>query len=196
MDFKDSKTMHCLMNSFAGESQARNRYTYFASIARKAGYEQIAWIFEDTAYNEKEHAKIFFKHLVNYLGEAPPTVVEVQANFPVVLGDTLANLKASVAGENEEWTQLYPEAAKIADEEGFPEVAESFRQIAAVEKEHENRYEALVSNISGGSVFKKETTVKWRCRKCGRVIESDSAPKTCPACKHPQAYFEVCAENY
>ena len=196
MDFKNSKTMHNLMNSFAGESQARNRYTYFAGIARKAGYQQIAAIFEDTANNEKEHAKVFYKHLVKYLGEDPPTIVEVQANFPVVLGDTLANLKASVAGENEEWTQLYPEAAKIADEEGFPDVAESFRQIAEAEKEHENRYEAFVSNISGGQVFKKDAPVKWRCRNCGRVIEGNSAPETCPACLHPQAHFEVCAENY
>lgn len=195
MDFKNSKTMHNLMNSFAGESQARNRYTYFAGIARKAGYEQIAATFEDTANNEKEHAKVFFKHLVSFLGEEP-TIVDVVAKFPVVLGDTLVNLKASVAGENEEWTLLYPEAAKIADEEGFPKVAESFRQIAEAEKEHENRYEALVSNISGGTVFKKTTPVKWRCRNCGRVIEGSSAPETCPACQHPQAHFEVCAENY
>lgn len=195
MDFKNSKTMHNLMNSFAGESQARNRYTYFAGIARKAGYEQIAWIFDETADNEKVHAKIFFKHLVKYLGEEP-TIVDVQARYPVVLGDTLVNLKSAVAGENEEWTLLYPNGAKIADEEGFSEVAESFRQIAQVEKEHEQRYEALVSNISGGTVFKKSAPVKWRCRKCGRVIENDSAPKICPTCKHPQAYFEVCAENY
>jgi rubrerythrin len=195
MDFKKSKTMHNLMNSFAGESQARNRYTYFAGVARKAGYEQIAWIFEDTANNEKEHAKVFFKHLVNYLGEEP-TIVDVQAKFPVVLGNTLVNLKASVAGENEEWTELYPQAAKIADEEGFPEVAESFRQIAEAEKEHEKRYEAFVNNINGGTIFKKPAKIKWRCRNCGRVIESDAAPETCPACKHPQAYFEVCAENY
>ena len=195
MDFKNSKTMHNLMNSFAGESQARNRYTYFAGVARKAGYQQIAAIFEDTANNEKEHAKVFFKHLVSYLGE-DPTIVEVQANFPVVLGDTLVNLKSAVAGENEEWTLLYPNAAKIADEEGFPEVAESFRQIAEAEKEHENRYEAFVSNINGGTVFKKSAPVKWRCRNCGRVVEGDSAPETCPACNHSQAHFEVCAENY
>jgi len=195
MDFKNSKTMHNLMNSFAGESQARNRYTYFTGIARKAGYEQIAAIFDDTADNEKVHAKIFFKHLVKYLGEEP-TIVDVQAKFPVVLGDTLVNLKSAVAGENEEWTLLYPNAAKIADEEGFPEVAESFRQIAEAEKEHENRYEAFVSNINGGTVFKKSAPVKWRCRNCGRIIESDSAPDICPACQHAQAHFEVCAENY
>jgi len=195
MDFKNSKTMHNLMNSFAGESQARNRYTYFAGIARKAGYQQLAGIFEDTANNEKEHAKVFFKHLVNYLGEEP-TIVDVVAKFPVVLGNTLVNLKASVAGENEEWTLLYPEGAKIADEEGFPEVAESFRQIAEAEKEHENRFEAFVSNINGDTVFKKKEKAKWRCRNCGRVIEGDSAPQTCPACQHPQAHFEVCAENY
>lgn len=195
MEFKNSRTMHNLMNSFAGESQARNRYNYFAGVARKAGYEQIAAIFEDTANNEKEHAKVFFKHLVSYLGEEP-TIVDVQAKYPVVLGDTLVNLKASVAGENEEWTLLYPNAAKIADEEGFPEVAESFRQIAEAEKEHEKRYEAFVSNISGGTVFKKSAPVKWRCRNCGRVIEADVAPEICPTCNHPQGHFEVCAENY
>lgn len=195
MDFKNSKTMHNLMNSFAGESQARNRYTYFAGVARKAGYQQLAWIFEDTANNEKEHAKVFLKHLIHYLGEEP-TIVDVQAKYPVVLGDTLVNLKSAVAGENEEWTQLYPEAAGIAEEEGFPEVAESFRQVAEAEKEHEKRYEAFVSSISGGTVFKKPAPVKWRCRNCGRVIEDGSAPQTCPTCKHGQEYFEVMAENY
>jgi rubrerythrin len=195
MDFKNSKTMHNLMNSFAGESQARNRYTYFAGIARKAGYQQIAAIFEDTANNETAHAKIFFKHLVSYLGEEP-TIVDVMAKFPVVLGDTLVNLKSAVDGEHEEWTLLYAQGATIADEEGFPEVAESFRQIANVEKEHENRYQAFVNNINNDTVFKKTAPVKWRCRKCGRVIESDTAPQKCPTCQHPQAYFEVCAENY
>jgi rubrerythrin len=193
MDFKKSRTMQNLMNSFAGESQARNRYTFFASIAKKAGYEQIAAIFQDTADNEKEHAKIFYKHLVRYLGEA---VLSVNAAFPVILGDTVANLKSSIAGENEEWTKLYPDGAKIAEDEGFPEIAESFRQIAHAEKEHERRYAALRTSIEGGRFFKKEQTVKWRCRNCGRVVESAAAPDKCPTCDHPQAYFELMAENY
>ncbi len=193
MEFDKSKTRQNLMNSFAGESQARNRYTYFAGVARKSGFQQIAWIFEDTANNEKEHAKVFYRHLVKYLGEA---VVEVQASYPVILNDTLAHLKSSIAGENEEWTRLYPEAAKTANEEGFPEIAESFCQIAEAEKEHEKRYQALNDNIENGKVFKKETVVKWRCRNCGRVIESASAPEKCPACDHPVEHFELLAENY
>jgi len=193
MDFKKSKTMQNLMNSFAGESQARNRYTFFASIAKKAGYEQIAAIFQDTADNEKEHAKLFYKHLVRYLGEAEITV---NATYPVILGDTAANLKSAIAGENEEWTKLYPDGAKIADEEGFPEIAETFRQIAFAEQEHEKRYAALKHNIDTGTVFKRSGTVKWRCRNCGRVVESAAAPDKCPTCDHPQAYFELMAQNY
>jgi len=193
MDFKKSKTMQNLMNSFAGESQARNRYTFFASIAKKAGYEQIAAIFQDTADNEKEHAKLFYKHLVRYLGEAEITV---NASYPVILGDTAANLKSSIAGENEEWTKLYPDGAKTADEEGFPEIAETFRQVAMAEQEHEKRYAALKNNIDAGTVFKKAGAVKWRCRNCGRVVESAAAPDKCPTCDHPQAYFELMAQNY
>lgn len=193
MDFKKSKTMQNLMNSFAGESQARNRYTFFSSTARKAGYQQISAIFQDTADNEKEHAKVFYKHLAKYLGE---DAVSVNATYPVILGDTLAHLKSSIAGENEEWTKLYPEGAKIADEEGFPEIAYSFRQVAEAEKEHEKRYQALKDNIENGKVFKKDTPIKWRCRNCGRVIEDAVAPEKCPTCDHDQAYFEVMAENY
>jgi len=193
MAFKGSKTMQNLMNSFAGESQARNRYTFFSSVARKAGFQQIAEIFEDTANNEKEHAKLFYKHLAKNLGEA---VVDVNATYPVILGDTLAHLKSSIAGENEEWTKLYPDAAKTADEEGFPEIAETFRQVAEAEKDHEKRYQALKDNVENGKVFKKDTTVKWRCRNCGRVVEGTEAPDKCPTCDHDQAYFEVMAENY
>ncbi len=196
MDFKSSKTMQNLMNSFAGESQARNRYTFFASIARKAGYQQIAALFQDTADNEKEHAKVYYKHLVKHLGESDPVMINVDAPYPAILGDTVANLKSAIAGENEEWTVLYPEAAKIADEEGFPEIAESFRQVAEAEKEHEKRYQALKDNIEKGEVFKKSGTVKWRCRNCGRVIETAAAPDKCPTCDHPQDYFELIAENY
>lgn len=193
MDFRGSKTMQNLMNSFVGESQARNRYTFFASVAKKAGYEQIAAIFEDTALNEKEHAKIYYKHLVKHLGEA---VANVNATYPVVLGDTITHLKSSIAGENEEWTKLYPEGAKIADEEGFPEVAVSFRQIAEAEKEHEKRYAALEKNIENGTVFKKDKAVRWRCRNCGRVIEAAEAPEKCPTCQHSVSHFEMMAENY
>jgi rubrerythrin len=195
MNFKESKTMQNLMNSFAGESQARNRYTYFAGTARKAGFLQIAAIFEDTANNEKEHAKIFYKHLVSYLGEHE-AMVQVNAEYPVVLGDTGKNLASAIAGENEEWTKLYPQGARDADEEGFPEVAESFRQIAEAEKEHEKRYQALKNNVDQGKVFKKDSSVTWRCRNCGRVMEGTEAPETCPTCKHPRDYFELIAENY
>jgi rubrerythrin len=193
MEFKNSRTMQNLMNSFAGESQARNRYTYFAGVAKKAGYEQIAAIFLDTADNEKEHAKVFYKHLAKHMGEG---AVTVNGTYPVVFSDTLKHLKEAIAGENEEWTKLYPDAAKIADEEGFKDIAESFRQVAQAEVEHEKRYQALKKNIEAGSVFKKKSTVRWRCRNCGRVIEADGAPDKCPTCDHPQAYFEIMAENY
>ena len=193
MEFKNSRTMQNLMNSFAGESQARNRYTYFAGVAKKAGYEQIAAIFLDTAENEKEHAKVFYKHLAKHMGEG---AITVNGTYPVVFSDTLKHLKEAIAGENEEWTKLYPDAATIADEEGFKDVAESFRQIAAAELEHEKRYQALKDNIETGSVFKKKSPVRWRCRNCGRVIEAAEAPEKCPTCDHPQAYFEIMAENY
>lgn len=193
MNFKESKTRTNLMNSFAGESQARNRYTFFASAAKKEGFEQISEIFTDTANNEKEHAKLFYKHLVALLGE---DTIQVTGTYPVILGDTLANLKEAAAGENEEWTALYPGAAKIADEEGFPKVAETFRQIAEAEKSHEERYTALAKNIANGEVFKKKGKTAWRCRNCGRIIESEEAPNICPTCQHPQDYFEVKAENY
>jgi rubrerythrin len=193
MDFKESKTMRNLMNSFAGESQARNRYTFFASIAKKAGLEQVSAIFKDTADNEKEHAEIYYKHLVKYLGSG---VVNVNAAYPVILDDTSANLQSAIDGENEEWTKLYPEAADIADEEGYTDVATSFRQIAHAEKEHENRYQSLKDNVDGGTVFKKASVVKWRCRNCGRVVETAEAPLKCPTCDHSQSYFELKAENY
>jgi rubrerythrin len=187
---KGTKTEKNLLASFAGESQARNRYTYFASAAKKEGYEQISAIFLETAENEKEHAKRFFKYLEG-------GAVEITAMYPAgVIGTTLDNLKASAAGENEEHTKLYPGAAKIADEEGFPEIAAQWRSIARVEVEHEKRYRALVSNIEKGKVFKKEKTIKWHCRNCGYVHEGPEAPETCPACFHPKAYYEALAENY
>ena len=187
---KGTKTEKNLLASFAGESQARNRYTYFASAARKEGFEQIANIFLETAENEKEHAKIFFKHLEG--GD-----VEITAAYPAgVIGDTKSNLEAAAAGENMEWTNLYANFAKIAREEGFLEVAISYEQISKVEKFHESRYRKLIANIAGNEVFKKKTTVKWHCTNCGYVHEGPEAPKECPACKHPQSYYEVLAENY
>ena len=187
---KGTKTEKNLLAAFAGESQARNRYTYFASAARKEGFEQIANIFLETAENEKEHAKIYFQHLEG--GD-----VEIMAAYPAgVIGDAKSNLEAAAAGENMEWTTLYANFAKIAREEGFLEVAISFEQISKVERFHESRYRKLVANIAGNEVFKKKTTIKWHCSNCGYVHEGPEAPKECPACKRPQSYYEVLAENY
>ena len=187
---KGTKTEQNLLKAFAGESQARNRYTYFASAARKEGFEQIANIFTETAENEKEHAKVFFKHLEG--GD-----VEITATYPAgAIRDTKTNLEEAAAGENMEWTTLYQDFAKAANDEGFPEVARSFEQIAKVEKYHEARYRKLINNIANGEVFKKKAPVKWHCINCGFVVESAEAPRECPACKHPQAYYEELAENY
>ncbi len=190
MQFKGSKTEKNILAAFAGESQARNRYTYFASEAKKAGYEQIAAIFLETAENEKEHAKLFFKLLQG--GET-----EIVAGYPAgVIGDTASNLKAAAAGENLEWTTLYRNFAEIAKQEGLLEAHQTFSQIAKVEKEHESRYLALLRNLQGGKVFKKGTSIKWHCRNCGYVHEGAEAQEKCPVCSHPQAFFEVLAENY
>ena len=187
---KGTKTEKNLLAAFAGESQARNRYTYFASAAKKEGLEQIANIFSETAENEKEHAKIFFKHLEG--GD-----VEIMATYPAgMIKDTKANLEAAAAGENLEWTTLYQDFSKVAKDEGFPEVARSFEQVAKVERFHETRYRKLINNLVNGEVFKKKASVKWHCINCGYVLEGAEAPQMCPACKHPQAYFEVLAENY
>lgn len=187
---KGTKTEQNLLKAFAGESQARNRYTYFASAARKEGFEQIANIFSETAENEKEHAKVFFKYLEG--GD-----VEITATYPAgVIRDTKTNLEEAAAGEKMEWTSLYQDFAKIAKDEGFSDVARSFEQIAKVEKFHESRYRKFINNIANHEVFKKQSLVKWHCINCGYVIESVEAPKECPACKHPQAYYEVLAENY
>ncbi|OGC21060.1 rubrerythrin [candidate division WOR-1 bacterium RIFOXYA12_FULL_36_13] len=189
-NLKGTKTEHNLLASFAGESQARNRYTYFASVAKKAGYEQIAAIFLDTADNEKEHAKRFFRFLQG--GE-----VQITATYPAgAIGDTASNLEAAANGEKLEWTVLYVDAAKIAKEEGFDDIATIFTEIAEVEEQHEKRYRKLLKNVKEGKVFKKDSVVKWRCRNCGYVHEGAEAPKMCPACAHPQAYYEVLAENY
>ncbi|MDD3846316.1 MAG: rubrerythrin family protein [Syntrophorhabdaceae bacterium] len=187
---KGTETEKNLLASFAGESQARMRYTYFSSQAKKEGFEQISFLFADTADNEKEHAKRFFKFLEG--GE-----VEITAAYPAgVIGKTAENLKAAAAGENLEHTLLYPEAARVAEEEGFDEIAGIFREIAKVEKEHEKRYLMLLRRVEAGTVFKRPTAVKWRCRNCGYVHEGTDAPELCPACAHPQAYYEVLAENY
>lgn len=187
---KGTRTEQNLLKSFAGESQARNRYTYFASAAKKEGYEQIANIFTETAENEKEHAKIFFKYLEG--GD-----VEITASYPAgMIKDTKSNLEEAAAGENMEWTTIYSDFAKIAKDEGFPEVARSFEQIAKVEKFHESRYRRLINNLVNSEVFKKKQPVKWHCINCGYVIEGAEAPKECPACRHPQAFYEVLAENF
>ena len=187
---KSTQTEKNLLASFAGESQARNRYTYFASVAKKAGFEQIAAIFLETADNEKEHAKRFFKFLEG--GE-----VEIQVSYPAgIVGDTPQNLLASANGENEEWTKLYKDAEDTARAEGFDEIAVQFKEIAEVEEEHEKRFRKLLNNIENKKVFKKDETVKWKCRNCGYVHEGNEAPNECPACYHPQSYYELLCENY
>ena len=187
---KGTQTEKNLLAAFAGESQARNRYTYFASAARKEGFEQIANIFTETAENEKEHAKVFFKYL-----EGGDT--EIVAAYPAgLIKDAKSNLEAAAAGENMEWTTIYADFSKTARDEGFPEIARSFEQIAKVEKFHESRYRKLVINVANGDVFKKKSTVKWHCINCGYVSEGTEAPKECPACRHPQAFYELLAENF
>lgn len=177
MELKGTKTEKNLMEAFAGESQARNKYTYFASVAKKEGYEQIAALFLETAENEKEHAKIHFKYLNG-------------------ISDTKANLAAAAAGENYEWTDMYDRMAKEADEEGFTEIAAKFRGIGAIEKEHEARFRRLLENVENGEVFKRGSITIWKCRNCGHIVVGTEAPKVCPVCNHAQSYFEVKAENY
>ncbi len=177
MELKGSNTEKHLMEAFAGESQARNKYTYFASVAKKEGYEQIAALFLETAENEKEHAKIHFKYLNG-------------------ISDTKANLAAAAAGENYEWTDMYDRMAKEADEEGFTEIAAKFRGIGAIEKEHEARFRRLLENVENGEVFKRGSITIWKCRNCGHIVVGTEAPKVCPVCNHAQSYFEVKAENY
>lgn len=177
MELKGSKTEQNLKAAFSGESEARNKYTYFASVAKKEGYEQIAALFLETADNEKEHAKLHFKYLNG-------------------IGDTKANLAAAAEGENYEWTDMYDTFAKEADEEGFKEIAATFRGIAAIEKEHEERYRKLLANLEEGTVFKKGSISIWKCRNCGHIVVGTSAPELCPVCRHPKAYFEIKAENY
>ncbi len=187
---KGTETEKNLLAAFAGESQARNRYTFFASAARKEGYEQIANIFVETAGNEKEHAEVFFKYLEG--GD-----VEIKAAYPAgVIGDTRTNLVAAADGEKFEWSKLYADMEKVAREEGFDEIATSFQEIAEVEEFHEKRYRKLAQNVASGEVFKRKTPVKWHCTNCGYVHEGTEAPELCPACKHDRAYYELLAENY
>jgi rubrerythrin len=187
---KGTQTEHNLLAAFAGESQARNRYTYFASKARKEGFEQIAAIFQETADNEKEHAEVFFKHLQGGM-------VEITAAYPAgVIGTTEENLLAAAEGEKLEWGTLYPNSAETAEKEGFDEVARSFRNIAKVESYHERRYRKLLDNVQKNKVFKREKTMKWKCRNCGYVHEGPEPPKKCPACQHPQSYYELWTEPY
>ncbi len=187
---KGTQTEKNLLASFAGESQARNRYTFFASVAKKEGFEQISAIFMETAEQEKEHAKRFFKFLEGGM-------VEITATFPAgVIGTTAENLKAAAEGEHEEWADLYPSAAETADKEGFPEIANVFRQIAKVEAMHEERYKALLARVIEEKVFEREEAIDWQCRNCGYVSNGKTAPHKCPACVHPQSYFEQKKSNY
>lgn len=187
---KGTRTEQNLLKSFAGESQARSRYVFFASKAKKEGYEQIAGVFAETAEQEKEHAERFFKFLEGGM-------VEITASYPAgVIGTTMENLAAAAAGENEEWAELYPEFAKIAEEEGFKQIAVAFKMIATVEAQHEKRYRKLLANMEAGQVFEKNEVILWQCRNCGFVFEGKKAPQKCPACEHPQAYFEPMKQNY
>ena len=187
---KGTQTEQNLLKAFAGESQARTRYTFFASVAKKEGYEQISGVFMETAEQEKEHAKRFFKFLEG--GD-----VTITATYPAgKIGTTTENLLAAAMGENEEWDVLYPEFAKIAEEEGFPAVAAAFRAISTVEAEHEKRYLKLLSRITDGDFFRRDGKIWWQCRNCGYIVEAEEAPKACPACLHPQSYFEPKKENY
>jgi len=190
MELKGSQTEKNLLGAFAGESQARTRYSFFASVAKKEEYEQISGIFQETSDNEKEHAQLFFKHLKG--GTA-----EITASYPAgIIGSTKENLKAAAEGEKFEWGTLYPGFAETAEKEGFKDVARTFRQVAKVEAYHERRYLKLLANVEQGKVFRKGSAIKWKCRNCGYVYEGGEAPEKCPVCSHPRAYFEVWCENY
>lgn len=188
-NLKGTKTELNLANAFAGESQARNRYTYFASVAKKEGYEQISALFIETANNEKEHAELFYKHI----GDGH---FDVKSNYPFLLGSTAENLKFSADGEHEEWSKLYFEASIIAKEEGFDEISDTFKQVLEAEKHHELRFRTLLKNVEESLVFKRPTQVLWICRNCGRIIKSTQAPEQCPTCKHPKSYFELLCDNF
>jgi len=190
VELKGSRTEKNLLAAFAGESQARTRYTFFTSAAKKEGYEQISSIFQETADNEKEHAELFFRLLKGGM-------VKITASYPAgTIGTTKENLKAAAEGEKLEWGTIYPDFAEVAEEEGFKNVARTFRMVAKVEKYHEQRYLKLLANVEQGKVFKKDSAIKWKCRNCGYVHEGSEAPEKCPVCEHPKSYFEVWCENY
>jgi len=190
MNLKGSKTEKNLLAAFAGESQARTRYTFFASVAKKEGYEQISAIFTETADNEKEHAELFFKHLKGGM-------VEIKAEYPAgVISTTAENLLAAAEGEKLEWGTLYPDFAEVAEKEGFPDIARTFRNVAKVEENHERRYRKLLANVKDGKVFKRDKPVMWKCRNCGYVFQGKEAPEKCPVCDHPRSYYELYCENY
>lgn len=193
---KGTRTAENLLKAFAGESQARNRYTYYASVADKEGYKQIRTIFIETADNEKEHAKRFYKFLLAGFEGDLPAMIEITAAYPVAQGTTLENLRAAADGEHEEWVDLYPAFAAVAKEEGFPEVAAAFTMIASAEKRHETRYRKLADNIEQGRTFRRDERVSWKCGNCGYIHEGTEAPLECPACIHSQAHFELFAETY
>jgi len=193
---KGTKTAENLLKAFAGESQARNRYTYYADVADKEGYKQIKNIFIETADNEKEHAERFYKLILEGFEGELPTFIEITAGYPVAQGTTLENLKAAADGEYEEWHDLYPAFGKIAEQEGFPQIAAAFKMIALAETRHETRYRKLFANIENGRIFKKEAKTLWKCGNCGYVHEGEEAPQKCPACLHDQKYFEVFTEPY
>ena len=191
MEFKGSRTEKNLLAAFAGESQARTRYTFFSSVAKKEGYEQIAGIFQETSDNEKEHAELYFMHLTE------GSLLEITASYPAgVIGTTAQNLQSAAAGEKLEWGILYPGFADVAEKEGFPDTALTFRQVAKVEAYHERRYTRLLSSLRAGTIFKKDSLIRWKCRNCGYVHESTEAPVQCPVCHHPRSYFEIWVENY
>ncbi|HMA99720.1 MAG TPA: rubrerythrin family protein [Spirochaetota bacterium] len=191
---KGTQTAANLMKAFAGESQARNRYTYYASAARKEGYRQISEIFAETAANEKEHAKLFYKHL--YKNGLNEETIEITAAYPAAFGNTLQNLAYAAEGEKEEWSQLYPAFTETAQKEGFPEIAQTFRKVAMVEKRHEQRYRKLHQNVADKTVFKKDNKVLWICLNCGHILESEEAPEVCPVCDHSRSHFALWKETY
>ncbi|MDR1616298.1 MAG: rubrerythrin family protein [Syntrophomonadaceae bacterium] len=196
MILKGTKTADNLMKAFAGESQARNRYAFYASVADKEGFKQIKNVFTETAENEKEHAKRFYNFLLQGFLSELPCSIEITADFPVFRGNTLQNLQAAAEGEKEEWYTLYPSFADVAEAEGFPEIAAAFRMIAVAEKSHGTRYTKLAENIANDRVFKKDQSTTWKCTNCGYIHEGTEAPQQCPACAHPQAYFEMMTESY
>lgn len=195
MKFSDSETFKNLSDAFAGESQARNRYAFFAGVAKKEGYQHIQAVFEETADNEKEHAKVFYKLLAAHSGEEI-NVIRVDADYPLVYKDTLTNLRAAVEGEKEEWSKIYSKFAEVAEREGFPEIARVFQKIAEVEKHHMIRFEYYADGIAKGTIFRKEKPTVWKCTNCGYIHEGPDAPDKCPACEHPQGYFEEFPEKY